>query len=50
MTRFLNEETGELFGASFHVHPDPQEAAAKIIDCSGAGDARWESTRRPSAS
>jgi carbon-monoxide dehydrogenase catalytic subunit len=32
VTRFLSEETGELFGASFHVHPDPQQAVAKIMD------------------
>lgn len=29
--RFLNEETRELFGASFHVHEDPHAAAEKIM-------------------
>jgi len=29
--RFLNEETRELFGASFHVEEDPKKAAATII-------------------
>ena len=32
VTRFLNEETRELFGASFHVCADPHEAAAMIMD------------------
>ncbi|MDD2765154.1 MAG: anaerobic carbon-monoxide dehydrogenase catalytic subunit [Opitutaceae bacterium] len=32
VTRFLNEETRDLFGASFHVHTDPLEAAAAIMD------------------
>jgi len=32
VTRFLNAETKDLFGASFHYHADPQEAAAKIMD------------------
>ena len=32
MSRFLGEETDELFGASFHVHPQPREAAEKIMD------------------
>ncbi len=31
VTRFLNEDTNELFGASFHVHPDPHEAVVKIM-------------------
>jgi hydroxylamine reductase (hybrid-cluster protein) len=31
VTKFLNEETRELFGASFHVHPDPLEAVDKIM-------------------
>jgi len=32
VTRFLNEETRELFGASFHVCIDPQEAAEKVME------------------
>ena len=32
VTRFLNEDTQELFGASFHVHPEPHEAVAKIMN------------------
>lgn len=32
VTRFLNEETRELFGASFHVCPDAETAAAKIME------------------
>jgi len=31
VTEFLNEGTRELFGASFHVHPDPAEAAEKVL-------------------
>ncbi len=31
VTQFMNEETTELFGASFHVHPDPKDAAKKIM-------------------
>jgi carbon-monoxide dehydrogenase catalytic subunit len=31
VTRFLNRETRELFGASFHAHPDPHEAVAKVM-------------------
>jgi anaerobic carbon-monoxide dehydrogenase catalytic subunit len=31
VTRFLNQETRELFGASFHVHSDPLEAAEAIM-------------------
>lgn len=31
VTRFLNEETREMFGASFHVETDPHEAAAKVL-------------------
>ncbi len=31
VTRFLEEETTELFGASFHTHTDPDEAAEKIL-------------------
>jgi carbon-monoxide dehydrogenase catalytic subunit len=30
VTKFLNEETRELFGASFHVCDDPESAAQKI--------------------
>jgi anaerobic carbon-monoxide dehydrogenase catalytic subunit len=32
VTRFLNEETRELFNASFHVCDDPLRAAALVID------------------
>jgi anaerobic carbon-monoxide dehydrogenase catalytic subunit len=32
VTRFLNEETKDLFGASFHVAPDPRQAATLIMD------------------
>jgi carbon-monoxide dehydrogenase catalytic subunit len=32
VTRFLNEETREMFGASFHVHTDPHEAGAAITE------------------
>jgi carbon-monoxide dehydrogenase catalytic subunit len=35
VSRFLGEETDELFGASFHVHPQPHEAAEKIMDLLG---------------
>jgi len=31
VTDFLNEGTRELYGASFHVHPDPAEAAEKVL-------------------
>jgi carbon-monoxide dehydrogenase catalytic subunit len=32
VARFLGEETEELYGASFHVHPDPHQALAKIME------------------
>jgi carbon-monoxide dehydrogenase catalytic subunit len=32
VTRFLNEDTQGLFGASFHVFPDPLQAATAIMD------------------
>ncbi|MCP4600221.1 MAG: anaerobic carbon-monoxide dehydrogenase catalytic subunit [Proteobacteria bacterium] len=32
VTRFMNQETKEHFGASFHVHPDPHEAVEKIVE------------------
>jgi carbon-monoxide dehydrogenase catalytic subunit len=32
VTRFLNQETSELFGGSFHVCPDPDEAFLKIME------------------
>jgi carbon-monoxide dehydrogenase catalytic subunit len=32
VTRFLSEESRELFGASFHVCADPHEAVAQILD------------------
>ena len=32
VTQFLNGETRSLFGASFHVCPDPNEAVAKIVE------------------
>ncbi|MEE4310777.1 MAG: anaerobic carbon-monoxide dehydrogenase catalytic subunit [candidate division KSB1 bacterium] len=32
VTRFLNEETKDLFGASFHVYDDPIEASVKILE------------------
>ena len=32
VTRFLNEETRGLFGASFHVCADPQEAVTVIME------------------
>jgi carbon-monoxide dehydrogenase catalytic subunit len=32
VTRFLNEESRDLFGASFHVCADPHEAVAKILE------------------
>jgi carbon-monoxide dehydrogenase catalytic subunit len=35
VTRFLCQETGDLFGACFHVHPDPHEAAEKVMDLLG---------------
>ena len=31
MTKFLNEETKDIFGGSFHVCEDPLEAANKIM-------------------
>jgi carbon-monoxide dehydrogenase catalytic subunit len=36
VTEFLNEGTRELYGASFHVHPDPTEAAQKVLALLGA--------------
>jgi len=35
VTRFLCQETGDLFGACFHVHPDPHEAVEKVMDLLG---------------
>jgi len=32
VVKFLNEESKEIFGASFHVHGDPLEAADAIIE------------------
>jgi len=32
VTKFLNEETKELFGGSFHVVEDPYAAVTKIMD------------------
>ena len=32
VTRFLNDDTQELFGASFHVCPDAKEAADKVME------------------
>ncbi len=32
VTKFLNEETKQLFGASFHVCTDPQSAVERIIE------------------
>ncbi len=32
VTRFLNEDTQGLFGASFHVFPDPLQAATAIME------------------
>jgi carbon-monoxide dehydrogenase catalytic subunit len=32
VVRFLNEESREIFGASFHVHADPLEAADAIME------------------
>jgi carbon-monoxide dehydrogenase catalytic subunit len=32
VTRFLNEDTRDLFGASFHVCSDPQEAVTAIME------------------
>ena len=32
VARFLGEETEELYGASFHVHSDPHQALAKIME------------------
>lgn len=32
VTTFLNNETASLFGASFHVAPDPHEAVTLIMD------------------
>ncbi|MFI5381404.1 MAG: anaerobic carbon-monoxide dehydrogenase catalytic subunit, partial [Tepidisphaerales bacterium] len=31
VTRFLNEDARSLFGASFHVHTDPREAADAVM-------------------
>jgi carbon-monoxide dehydrogenase catalytic subunit len=31
VTEFLGEGTRELYGASFHVHPNPAEAAEKVL-------------------
>ena len=35
VTRFLNQETKDLFGASFHYHGDPHEAVVKILKILG---------------
>ncbi len=32
VSKFLNEETRELFGASFHVHANPHDAAEKVME------------------
>ena len=32
VTRFLNQDTRELFGASFHVCTDAKEAAEKVME------------------
>ncbi|HVN82519.1 MAG TPA: anaerobic carbon-monoxide dehydrogenase catalytic subunit [Terriglobia bacterium] len=32
VTHFLNQDTQEIFGASFHVHSDPLQAATAIMD------------------
>jgi carbon-monoxide dehydrogenase catalytic subunit len=32
VTSFLSEGARELYGASFHVHPDPHEAAQKVLE------------------
>jgi len=32
VTRFLEGEAAELYGASFHVHPEPRDAAAKVLE------------------
>jgi carbon-monoxide dehydrogenase catalytic subunit len=32
VTKFLNEETKQIFGASFHVCPDPQAAVQRIME------------------
>lgn len=32
VTKFLNEETKQIFGASFHVCPDPQAAVERIME------------------
>jgi len=31
VNRFLNQEAAGLFGASFHVHAEPHDAAAKVV-------------------
>ena len=31
MTQFLDKETAKLFGASFHVCEEPDEAVARIL-------------------
>jgi carbon-monoxide dehydrogenase catalytic subunit len=32
VTRYLNQDARELFGASFHVCTDPKEAADKVME------------------
>ena len=32
VTRFLNQETKDIFGAAFHVHPEPHEAVNTIMN------------------
>lgn len=46
VTRFLNEETQDLFGASFHVYEDPQEAVAVILDLLDAARERLGINRK----
>ena len=36
VTRFLNHECRERYGASFHVHEDPQQASDKVMQLLGA--------------
>jgi hypothetical protein len=49
VTRFLNEDTQELFGASFHVCPTPKRPPTRSWRSSTASAKSWASTGRPNA-
>jgi carbon-monoxide dehydrogenase catalytic subunit len=46
VTQFLNEKTREMFGASFHVCPDPHEAVERIMQLLDAARAKLGINRK----